>query len=142
MRGFGLPERGRVVLGVSRLVPRKGFDVLVESAARLSEARPDLVVAIAGDGRDRSRLERLVARTAAPVRLLGRVPHDRLPALYGAADVFAMLCRDRWAGLEQEGFGIVFLEAAATGVPQVAGASGGAAEAVLDGDDRHRRSAP
>ena len=53
--------------------------------------------------------------------------------LYGCADVFAMLCRNRWAGLEQEGFGIVFVEAAACGVPQVAGASGGAAEAVVDG---------
>jgi phosphatidyl-myo-inositol dimannoside synthase len=53
--------------------------------------------------------------------------------LYGCADVFAMLCRSRWAGLEQEGFGIVFLEAAACGVPQIAGNSGGAAEAVVDG---------
>jgi phosphatidylinositol alpha-1,6-mannosyltransferase len=62
------------------------------------------------------------------------VPDDLLPRLYGCADVFAMLCRDRWAGLEQEGFGIVFLEAAACGVPQVAGDSGGAAEAVVDGE--------
>jgi phosphatidylinositol alpha-1,6-mannosyltransferase len=68
------------------------------------------------------------------VRLLGRVPHDDLPALYGSADAFAMLCRNRWAGLEQEGFGIVFLEAAAAGVAQVAGDSGGAAEAVVDGE--------
>jgi phosphatidylinositol alpha-1,6-mannosyltransferase len=67
------------------------------------------------------------------VRLLGRVADDRLPALYGCADVFAMCCRDRWAGLEQEGFGIVFLEAAACGVAQVAGDSGGAADAVDDG---------
>jgi phosphatidylinositol alpha-1,6-mannosyltransferase len=58
--------------------------------------------------------------------------HD-LPLLDGAADVWAMLCRDRWFGLEQEGFGIVFLEAAASGVPQVAGRSGGAHEAVADG---------
>ena len=49
------------------------------------------------------------------MRLLGRVSHDDLPALYGCADVFAMLCRNRWAGLEQEGFGIVFLEAAPAG---------------------------
>jgi phosphatidylinositol alpha-1,6-mannosyltransferase len=131
--GFGLPARGRVVLGVSRLVPRKGFDVLIEAAEALASRHPDLVVAIAGAGRDRPRLERLVARAGAPVRLLGRVEDDRLPSLYGAADVFAMVCRDRWMGLEQEGFGIVFLEAAAAGVPQVAGASGGAAEAVLDG---------
>ena len=121
-------------MSVSRLVPRKGMDVLIEAAARLAPDRPDLVVAIAGAGRDRARLERLVGRTGAPVRLLGRVPDDDLPALYGCADVFAMLCRNRWGGLEQEGFGIVFLEAAACGVPQVAGDSGGAAEAVVDGE--------
>jgi phosphatidylinositol alpha-1,6-mannosyltransferase len=109
------------------------MDVLIDAASRLSADRPDLTVAIAGTGRDRSRLERRIARTAAPVRLLGRVPDDALPRLYGCADVFAMLCRDRWAGLEQEGFGIVFLEAAACAVAQVAGDSGGAAEAVVDG---------
>ena len=64
---------------------------------------------------------------------LGRVANAKLPALYGCADVFAMACRTRWGGLEQEGFGIVFVEAAACGVPQVAGESGGAAEAVVDG---------
>ena len=90
-------------------------------------------MAIAGAGRDRGRLERLVRRHGAPVRLLGRVPDDDLPDLYGSADVFALLCRSRWGGMEQEGFGIVFLEAAAAGVPSVAGASGGAAEAVVDG---------
>src|SRR5688572_23656164 len=66
--------------------------------------------------------------------MVGRVSHDDLPALYACGDVFAMLCRNRWAGLEQEGFGIVFLEAAAAGVPAVAGESGGAAEAVADGE--------
>jgi phosphatidylinositol alpha-1,6-mannosyltransferase len=130
---FDLPADGRVVVSLSRLVPRKGMDVLVEAAARLAPGRPDLVVAIGGSGRDRSRLDRLVAATGAPVRMLGRVPEPDLADLYGCADVYAMLCRNRWAGLEQEGFGIVFLEAAACGVPQVAGASGGAAEAVVDG---------
>jgi phosphatidylinositol alpha-1,6-mannosyltransferase len=62
--------------------------------------------------------------------MLGRVSDDDLPLLDGCADVWAMLCRDRWLGLEQEGFGIVFLEAAAAGVVQVAGRSGGAHEAV------------
>jgi phosphatidyl-myo-inositol dimannoside synthase len=131
---FDLPPDGRVVVSLSRLVPRKGMDVLVEAAARLAPGRPDLVVAIGGSGRDRPRLERLIARTGAPVRLLGRVDDSDLPALYGCADAYAMLCRNRWAGLEQEGFGIVFVEAAACGVPQVAGASGGAAEAVVDGE--------
>jgi phosphatidyl-myo-inositol dimannoside synthase len=131
---FDLPADGRLVVSLSRLVPRKGMDVLVEAAALLAPERPDLTVAIGGSGRDRARLERLVGRTGAPVRLLGRVPDADVPALYGCADVYAMVCRNRWAGLEQEGFGIVFVEAAAAGVPQVAGASGGAAEAVADGE--------
>jgi phosphatidylinositol alpha-1,6-mannosyltransferase len=67
------------------------------------------------------------------VQFLGRVSNDDLPALYGCADVYTMLCRNRWGGLEQEGFGIVFLEAAACEVPQVAGDSGGAEDAVVDG---------
>lgn len=132
-RRLGLQLDSTLVASVSRLVPRKGMDVLVEAAAQLAPARPRLEVAIAGAGRDQARLERLIRRWRAPVRLLGRVPEADLPALYGTADVFAMLCRSRWYGLEQEGFGIVFLEAAACGVPQVAGASGGAAEAVADG---------
>jgi phosphatidyl-myo-inositol dimannoside synthase len=130
---LGLPADGRLVVSVSRLVPRKGMDVLIRAAARLAPARPDLTVAIAGGGRDHERLARLVGETGAPVRFLGRVSNEDLPDLYGCGDVFAMLCRNRWAGLEQEGFGIVFLEAAAAGVPQVAGDSGGAAEAVVDG---------
>jgi phosphatidylinositol alpha-1,6-mannosyltransferase len=131
---FGLPPDGRLVVSLSRLVPRKGMDVLIRAAAELGRTRPDLVVAIAGGGRDRRRLDRLVTSTGAPVRMLGRVSEEDKPQLYGAADVFAMLCRNRWAGLEQEGFGIVFVEAAACGVPQVAGDSGGAAEAVVDGE--------
>lgn len=130
---FGLPERGPLVTSVSRLVPRKGMDVLVQAASGLVSSFPDLTVAIGGSGRDEARLRRLAANAEVPVRFLGRVPDDDLPALYGASDVFAMVCRNRWLGLEQEGFGIVFLEAAAAAVPQVAGRSGGAAEAVEDG---------
>ena len=112
------------------------MDTLVEAAARLagSGRHPQLVVAIAGTGRERTRLERLIHRTGAPVHLLGRVPSPDLPALYACADVFALCCRSRWGGLEQEGFGIVFLEAAASGIPAVAGDTGGAAEAVVDGE--------
>jgi phosphatidylinositol alpha-1,6-mannosyltransferase len=125
---------GPLILSVSRLVPRKGMDVLIEAAARLrGVGHRDLVVAIAGQGRDKPRLEHLIRRTSAPVRLLGRVPGGDLPDLFACADVFVLSCRSRWAGLEQEGFGIVFLEAAAAGVPSIAGASGGAAEAVEDG---------
>ncbi|HBU03213.1 MAG TPA: hypothetical protein DEA70_01880 [Acidimicrobiaceae bacterium] len=91
---------------------------------------PDLTVAIAGKGRDTGRLQKLIDELNAPVTLLGRIGDDDLVDLYAAGDVFSMLCRTRWGGLEQEGFGIVFLEAAASGVPQVAGRSGGAHEAV------------
>jgi phosphatidylinositol alpha-1,6-mannosyltransferase len=130
---LGLPVDAELVVSISRLVPRKGFDVAIEAAALLAPSRPDLVLAISGGGRDEGRLRRLAAERRAPVRFLGRVPNDRLPALYGCADVFTMACRTRWGGLEQEGFGIVFVEAASCGVPQVAGDSGGAAEAVDDG---------
>ena len=130
---FGVPEDAPLVVSVSRLVPRKGMDVLVEAAAALVPSFPSLRVLIGGDGRERPRLEARIGAQGAPVRLLGRVPDDRLPALLGAADVFVMACRNRWLGLEQEGFGIVFLEAAACGVAQVAGRSGGADEAVVHG---------
>ena len=130
---LGLPADGRIVLSMSRLVPRKGMDVLVAASALLAGDRPDLVVVVAGAGRDRARLERLARHCRAPVRFLGWVSDDDKPRLLASADVFAMLCRSRWAGLEQEGFGIVFLEAAACGVAQVAGQSGGSAEAVVDG---------
>jgi phosphatidylinositol alpha-1,6-mannosyltransferase len=148
---FGLPEAAPLVLGVSRLVPRKGFDVLIDAIARLdrhpfpASAGPGAAptggsggpvhLALAGSGRDRDRLAKRAARAGLGDRfhLLGRVPDEDLAAVYGAADVFAMCCRERWGGLEAEGFGIVFLEAAACGVPAVAGRSGGAWEAVDDG---------
>jgi phosphatidylinositol alpha-1,6-mannosyltransferase len=128
---FGLAADRPLVLGVSRLVPRKGFDALLRALPGIDR---DVQVAIAGAGRDRRRLEHLARRHGGGrVRFLGRVGDADLPGLYAAADVFVMLCRDRWRGLEAEGFGIVFLEAAASGVPAIAGRSGGAHEAVDDG---------
>lgn len=126
------PDRATIV-GVSRLVPRKGFDVLIDAVARLER---DVQLVIVGDGRDRDRLVTRAQRLGLGerVRFLGRIPDAELPSAYRAADVFAMVCRDRWHGLEAEGFGIVFLEAAASGVPAVAGRSGGSHEAVLDGE--------
>lgn len=131
---FGLPRTGPLVVSVSRLVPRKGMDTLIEAASSLSTRLPGLSVAIAGEGRDRRRLERAAAEAAVPVRFVGKLPDRDLPAFYACADVFALCCRSRWWGLEQEGFGIVLLEAAATGVPCVTVGSGGAAEAVVDGE--------
>jgi phosphatidylinositol alpha-1,6-mannosyltransferase len=131
----GLAVDRPLVLSVSRLVPRKGMDVLIEAVGRVrATTEPDLQLAVGGGGRDRARLERLAAERRVPVHFLGRVADEELPGLYGCADLFAMLCRNRWLGLEQEGFGIVFLEAAAAGVPQVAGRSGGAHEAVVHGE--------
>ena len=130
---LGLPAHGPLVVSVSRLVPRKGMDVLIEAAGRLAPSYPDLVVAIAGEGRELAHLRRLAGQSPLTVEVLGAVSDEDRAALLGAADVFVMACRNRWLGLEQEGFGIVFLEAAAAGVPQVAGDSGGASEAVLDG---------
>jgi len=131
---FGLDADAEVILGISRLVPRKGFDTAIRAVARLGRVRPKLRLVIAGGGRDSERLQRLAGELDAPVTFLGRVPHDDLSRLYGCADVFTMLCRNRWGGLEQEGFGIVFLEAASCGIAQVAGRSGGAAEAVADAE--------
>ncbi len=133
-RDLGLPAHGPLVVSVSRLVPRKGMDVLVDAGSWLQPAFPELTVVIAGRGRDTERIESRIAEKSSPTRLLGAVSDDELPRLVGAADVFVMACRNRWLGLEQEGFGIVFLEAAAAGVPQVAGRSGGAGEAVVDGE--------
>jgi len=132
-RRLGIEPDAAVVLGLSRLVPRKGFDTLLRASAALAVTRPDLRVVIAGSGRDRARLERVARHHRAPVTFLGRVADADLADLHGCADVFAMVCRNRWLGLEQEGFGIVFLEAAAAGVAQVAGDSGGSHEAVVDG---------
>ena len=128
---LGLPAEDPLVVSVSRLVPRKGMDTLIRASLSIRRSHPEVCVAIAGVGRDRRRLSSLIAELDAPVRLLGRVDADALSLLYGCGDVFTMLCRSRWGGLEQEGFGIVFLEAAAAGTAQVAGRSGGAHEAVV-----------
>jgi phosphatidylinositol alpha-1,6-mannosyltransferase len=128
---FGLDPDRSLVLGVSRLVPRKGFDVVIDALSGLAGPGAGIQLAIAGAGRDRARLER---HARGNVAFLGRVADADLAALYACADVFAMCCRDRWGGLEAEGFGIVFLEAAACGVPAVAGRSGGSHEAVADGE--------
>ncbi len=129
-RRYGVGDDVPLVVGVSRLVPRKGFDRLIRASAQLRSDGVKLQVLIAGKGREAKRLQQLIDTLEAPVRMLGRVEDDDLPELLGAADVFCMPCHDRWMGLEREGFGIVFVEAAAAGVPSVAGDSGGSAEAV------------
>ncbi|MFD5451504.1 glycosyltransferase family 4 protein [Streptomyces sp. NPDC127100] len=132
---LGLTDRP-VVVCVSRLVPRKGQDTLIRAMPRVLAAEPDAVLLIVGGGPYEKDLRRLARDTgvAASVRFTGAVPWAELPAHYGAGDVFAMPCRTRRGGLDVEGLGIVYLEASATGLPVVAGDSGGAPDAVLDGE--------
>lgn len=124
-RLLSLCEGDRLVLAVTRLVPRKGIDRLIAAADR-----PWRLVVI-GDGEDRARLELLAASKREQVTFLGNVADGERDRWYAAADVFAMPVRDD--GDDVEGFGIVFLEAALAGLPVIAGRSGGAPEAVQDG---------
>ncbi|MCM1976533.1 MULTISPECIES: glycosyltransferase family 4 protein [unclassified Streptomyces] len=132
---LGLTDRP-VVVCVSRLVPRKGQDTLILAMPRILAKEPDAVLLIVGGGPYEQDLRRLARDTgvADSVRFTGSVPWAELPAHYGAGDVFAMPCRTRRRGLDVEGLGIVYLEASATGLPVVAGDSGGAPDAVLDGE--------
>jgi phosphatidylinositol alpha-1,6-mannosyltransferase len=109
------------------------MDTLIRAAARLKDELTTLHVVIGGAGRDEARLKRLAQQLQAPVTFLGRVPDDELSDWIASSDLMVMDCRGRWLGLEQEGFGIVFVEAAATGVAQIAGRSGGSHEAVENG---------
>lgn len=132
---YGLGE-APVVVCVSRLVPRKGQDMLIRGLAEIRRRVPGTVLMIVGGGPHREALETLARRhgVSEHVRFTGGVPADELPAHHALADVFAMPCRTRGAGLDVEGLGIVYLEASATGVPVVAGRSGGAPETVRDGE--------
>jgi phosphatidylinositol alpha-1,6-mannosyltransferase len=94
---------------------------------------PVAVLVVAGTGPELLALRRRAAATDAHIVFAGRVPDEEAPLMYAAADLFAMPAADRWFGLEIEGLGVVLLEAAATGLPCVAGRSGGTPEAVLDG---------
>ncbi|MFE7709787.1 glycosyltransferase family 4 protein [Streptomyces sp. NPDC057486] len=132
---LGLSDRP-VVVCVSRLVPRKGQDTLILAMPAILAREPDAVLLIVGGGPYAKELEKLAAETGVTdsVRFTGPVAWEELPAHFGAGDVFAMPCRTRRGGLDVEGLGIVYLEASATGLPVVAGDSGGAPDAVLDGE--------
>jgi phosphatidyl-myo-inositol dimannoside synthase len=134
-RDAGIPANSKVVLAAARLVRRKGQDMLLRAWPAVAAAAPGTVLMIAGDGPDRRRLHRMASSLPLgdSVRFLPGVPWADMPALYGAADVFALPCRTRRAGLEVEALGIVYLEAAAAGLPVVVGRSGGAPETVVDG---------
>jgi len=128
---YGLTDRP-VIVCVSRLVPRKGQDALIRSLPAIRERVPDAALLLVGGGRYAEQLHRLARRTgvAEQVRFTGPVPFEQLPQHFAAGDVFAMPCRTRRFGMDVEGLGMVFLEASATGLPVLAGDSGGAPDAV------------
>ncbi|WP_396905217.1 glycosyltransferase family 4 protein [Mycolicibacterium phlei] len=125
-----------VVVCVSRLVPRKGQDMLIRALPAIRQRVPGAALVIVGGGPYRNTLRRLAHSfgVAEHVVFTDGVPAEELPAHHAMGDVFAMPCRTRGAGLDVEGLGIVFLEASASGVPVVAGRSGGAPETVRDGE--------
>ncbi len=137
-RRYRLSDRP-VVVCVSRLVPRKGQDMLIRALPAWRRRVPGVALLLVGGGPDRDRLLRLAREheVERDVVLTGTVAWEELPAHYDAGTVFAMPCRSRRAGLEVEGLGIVYLEASATGLPVVAGRSGGAPETVLEGRTGH-----
>ncbi|HEV7204340.1 MAG TPA: glycosyltransferase family 4 protein [Jatrophihabitans sp.] len=132
---YGLGEQP-VIVCVSRLVPRKGQDTLLRALPALRRHHPDVRLLLVGAGRYRGELEKLAGElgVAEHVVFAGGVPHRELPAHFAAGEVFAMPCRTRRGGMDVEGLGIVYLEASATGLPVVAGDSGGAPDAVRDGE--------
>jgi phosphatidylinositol alpha-1,6-mannosyltransferase len=128
-----------VVVCVSRLWPRKGQDMLIRALPLIQRRVPDAALLLVGGGPYHGRLLGMAEQldVAQHVVLTGRVPWDELPAHFVAGDVFAMPCRTHGRGLDVEGLGIVYLEASASGLPVVAGDSGGAPEAVLPGVTGH-----
>lgn len=129
---YDLGERP-VILCLSRLVPRKGADMLVRAMPRIRREVPGAVLVIAGEGGYEKTLRSLVVTHGVrdDVLFTGRVPSGEIAAHYAMPDLFAMPCRTRGGGLDVEGLGVVYLEAAAAGVPVIAGTSGGAPETVL-----------
>jgi phosphatidylinositol alpha-1,6-mannosyltransferase len=132
-RAHGVDDR-RLVVCVSRLVPRKGQDVLIRAMTQVRSRVPDATLLLVGGGPYRERLEEMALEgPGGAVLFAGEVSESDLPRYYRAGDVFAMPCRNRLGGLEVEGWGNVFIEAAACGRPVVAGDSGGARETLIDG---------
>lgn len=127
------PRGERLLLTVTRLYPYKGVDRMLESLPAISQAVPNVKYLIVGEGPDRQRLEGLSARLGlqAQVSFLGRLALSEIVELYNLADLFVMLSREEPPDVE--GFGLVFLEAAACGLPSVGGRSGGIPDAIDEG---------
>ena len=125
-----------VIVCVSRLMARKGQDELIRALPKIHQTAPNASLIIVGDGPYRKDLERLVKKLGLEnfVHLTGKVSQTELSKWYAAGDIFAMPCRTRMGGWDVEGLGIVFLEGSATGLPVIVGDSGGAVDAVIDGE--------
>lgn len=126
--------RKKVIVSVGRLVPRKGQDVLLHALPQIAQAIPDVHAVLVGSGKYEKRLRSIAHRNGCSDRVTftGRIQYGDLPRYISCGDVFVMPSRSRFAGLEVEGLGIVYLEASACGVPVVAGDSGGAPDAVKE----------
>ena len=131
---LGLQGR-RVIISVGRLVHRKGQDRLIEAMAQIGKEFPDAHLLLVGEGPYRQRLEAIADRLgiSKSVTFVGRLQLDQLPIHLSLAEIFAMPSRDRLAGLEVEGLGIVYLEASSCGLPVIVGNSGGAPDALIEG---------
>ncbi len=129
----------KVVLTVARLISRKGHDLVLRAMARLTRELPDAVYLIVGRGPEEQKLQKLAAELGImdSVRFAGRVQEESLPDCYNLCDVFAMPNREEANG-DLEGFGMVFLEANATGKPVIGGRSGGTADAIIEGETGFR----
>ena len=125
-----------VIVCVSRLMARKGQDELIRALPMIQQTVANASLIIVGDGPYRKDIERLVKKLGLEnfVHLTGKVSQAELSKWYAAGDVFAMPCRTRMGGWDVEGLGIVFLEGSATGLPVIVGDSGGAVDAVIDGE--------
>jgi phosphatidyl-myo-inositol dimannoside synthase len=125
-----------VIVCVSRLMARKGQDELIQALPMVQKTSPMASLIIVGEGPYRKDLESLIKKFGLEkfVHLTGKVSQSDLSKWYAAGDIFAMPCRTRMGGWDVEGLGIVFLEGSATGLPVVVGDSGGAIDAVLDGE--------
>ena len=128
-------EDKRVIVSVGRLVHRKGQDHLIQALPEILKSVPDAHILMVGQGPYLSHLKKLVKELnlVDHVSFIGRIQYAQLPQYICAGDIFAMPSRSRFFGLEVEGLGIVYLEASACGLPVIAGSSGGAPDAVLEG---------
>lgn len=129
-------EDKRVIVSVGRLVHRKGQDTLVEALPAIVQRHPDAHLLFVGVGPHLEYIHKraIQLNVLSHVSFVGRVHYSELPRFISIGEIFAMPSRSRLAGLEVEGLGIVYLEASACGLPVVGGISGGAPDALLEGE--------